>query len=581
LDIALQDNNAHGGWLGWLETQDDLKQWKQHIIAKTAPNGQPFACGDLDTGDIDNDGDIDIFAFAHPGEWDAGGEPTTAYWYENPSWNAHRIGEAPAFVKDVNAADFNGDGKLDLVTITFEKNTLSIFRQDSPSKWTKVQNIEIENLHEGMDVGDIDGDGDIDIAADGYWVENPGGDLTKKWTVRAIHKKWNSQKGDWSRNASKVFCRDIDRDQKAEVFISHSERKGYPVAMYDSNNPKSGNWEETIICQELTAAHTLQVYDFDSDGDDDVLTGINTNRAKGLDVKSFPVYLCLNQGDGKQWKKMELTDEGIYNGQGGDIEGDGDVDILRLPTHDGKVLELWINQTNSKPIGLDAPMPEGGEMLFNGTREMLDEKWTYWEGPRFRSSLPIKWKIVDDPLDKGNVLMSHDPAAAGGKYGAADIVTKKKYRDFRLHVEFLVPNKGGNSGVYLQNRYEIQILDGDQGKHGMAAVINEAVGPYHAYRGTGQWNAYDIQFRAARFKDGELTEKAMVTMYFNGVKAHTNQIINKVWGGPNSGLDGGNQGGKGITDRPGGLKLQCEGHDVLYRNIWIKELDIEEADTNF
>jgi hypothetical protein len=188
---------------------------------------------------------------------------------------------------------------------------------------------------------------------------------------------------------------------------------------------------------------------------------------------------------------------------------------------------------------------------------------------------------VEDPVDEGKVIVSSDPAGAGGKYGAADIVTKKKYRDFRLHIEFLVPEKKGNSGVYLQNRYEIQVLDGDKGKHGMAAVINEAKGPYHAYRGTGNWNAYDIKFRAARFKDGKLVEKAMVTMYFNGVKAHTNHKIQKVWGGKNSGIDGGNQGGTGITDVPGGLKLQCEGHDVLYRNAWIKELDLQEPDTDF
>ena len=48
-----------------------------------------------------------------------------------------------------------------------------------------------------------------------------------------------------------------------------------------------------------------------------------------------------------------------------------------------------------------------------------------------------------------------------------------------------------------------------------------------------------------------------------------------------SGLDGGNDGGKGITDTPGGLKLQAEGHDVRYRNIWITELDLKEPDTNF
>ncbi len=231
--------------------------------------------------------------------------------------------------------------------------------------------------------------------------------------------------------------------------------------------------------------------------------------------------------------------------------------------------------------GVGTKVPKDAEVLFDGSRRMLDEKWTYWEGPRFAGKLPIKWKIVEDPAGKGTVVNSNDPTAAGGKYGTADIVTKKKYKDFRLHVEFLVEKPGGNSGVYLQNRYEIQVLDGDTTKHGMGAVINETPSPYYAYNGVGKWNAYDIRFRAARFKDGKLSEKAMVTVYFNGKKVHSNVIINQVWGGANSGIDGGNDGGKGITDIPGGLKLQAEGHDVLYRNIWIKELNLTAADTDF
>jgi hypothetical protein len=212
---------------------------------------------------------------------------------------------------------------------------------------------------------------------------------------------------------------------------------------------------------------------------------------------------------------------------------------------------------------------------------MLDAMWTYWEGPGFASALPIKWKIVEDPVDKGRVVSTDDPAAVGGKYGAADIVTKKPHGDFRLHIEFLVMKAGGNSGVYLQNRYEIQIVDGQKTKHGMGAVINETESPYYAYNGLGKWNAYDMVFRSARFKDGKRSEKAMLTMYFNGQKVHTNQTINQVWGGPNSGIDGGNDGGKGITETPGGLKLQAEGHDVRFRNAWIKDLALNEPNTDF
>jgi hypothetical protein len=233
------------------------------------------------------------------------------------------------------------------------------------------------------------------------------------------------------------------------------------------------------------------------------------------------------------------------------------------------------------PVGLGAKAPAKATVLFDGSYESLHENWIYWEGPRFAAQMPIKWEIVKDPVDKGTVMSSNDPAVVDHKYGSADIVTKKEYRDFRLHVEFLIEQEGGNSGVYLQNRYEIQILDGDSTRHGMAAVINEIDSPYYAYRGVGKWNSYDFVFRAARFKNGKRVEKALVTNYFNGIKVYSNIGINQVWGGAFSGIDGGNDDGKGITDTPGGIKLQAEGYSVLFRNIWIMELDLEKADTDF
>ena len=232
-------------------------------------------------------------------------------------------------------------------------------------------------------------------------------------------------------------------------------------------------------------------------------------------------------------------------------------------------------------VGVGVKAPNKSYIYFDGTRKMLDEKWTYWNGPRLKATLPIKWFMVEDPVNKGQVVNTNDPAAAGGLYGAADIVTKEKFKDCRLHVEFYVSAAGGNSGVYLQNRYEIQIFDGDTTSHGIGAVINESSSGYKAYNGIGKWNAYDINFRAARFKDGKMVEKPMVTMYFNGKKVHKNQMISQVWGGKFSGVDGDNDDGKGITDTPQGLKLQAEGHDVLYRNIWIKKTDLIKANTDF
>jgi len=248
----------------------------------------------------------------------------------------------------------------------------------------------------------------------------------------------------------------------------------------------------------------------------------------------------------------------------------------------GDLKDGWEEKNKmKKTIGVGAIAPLDSEILFDGSRYLLDKKWTYWDGPRLKAELPIKWEIIDDPIDSGTVLSSFDLAAIGGIYGAADIVTKEKFKDFRLHVEFLVSEPKGNSGVYLQNRYEIQILDGDSSVHGMAAVINENSASYDNYNGTGKWNAYDIKFRAARFSANSVVEKPIVTMYFNNNKVHSNIHIEKVWGGPNSGLDGGKNDGYGISNTPGGIKLQSEGFHVLYRNIWIQKLDIEDPDTDF
>ena len=258
-----------------------------------------------------------------------------------------------------------------------------------------------------------------------------------------------------------------------------------------------------------------------------------------------------------------------------------DVGRIALATVAGSRLLEGQLLAQTPSIGVGARPEPGAEVIIDGSRAMLDQKWTYWEGPRFKSALPIKWKIVPDPVDGGTVVQSDDPAAAGGLYGAADIITKETYRDFRLHIEFLVMAPGGNSGVYLQNRYEIQIFDGDKTKHGLGAVINESESPYDLYNGVGKWNAYDFMFRAARFKDGQRVEPAMVSMYFNGKRAHTNVPIQQVWGGANSGLDGGNEKGRGITDVPGPLKLQAEGHDVRFRNAWIRKVDLVKPDTSF
>ena len=164
--------------------------------------------------------------------------------------------------------------------------------------------------------------------------------------------------------------------------------------------------------------------------------------------------------------------------------------------------------------------------------------------------------------------------SAGGSVSAQDLIDRGYISGWNIMVDPALGN-----GCLIQKIFQdysvVRIGFDAEKDQGYFVVFNEAWGRIKK----GQ--TYDIVFRAARFADGKMTGKPLVTMYFNGKKVHTDQVINKVWGGPNSGVDGGNDDGFGITDTPQGLKLQCEGHDVRYRNAWIKDLDLKEHTTDF
>ncbi len=339
-DLVFSDNNSAGGILGYYKGQTKNGLWEKVVIAEEAPGGGTFASGDLETADMDGDGDMDIIAVKHTGEWDDASEPSEIFWYENPEWEAHPIGKAPNFIKDLNVADFNNDKRPDVVAICYVTHNLSIFQHNIDNSFTLLKSISIPNLHEGMDVGDVDGDGYTDIAVDGLCLKNPNGNIRGDWSMETVDRKWNNQSGDWSANATKNFCADINGDGTSEIFISHSERNGYPVSWYLRSKT---DWIEHVITDSLSSCHTLQAFDFDNDGDLDVLAGINRGRAKNIGKSEFPVYIFLNDGTDNRWTPMEIETNGIYNGRVADYDGDGDFDIFRLPDHEATDVFLLKN----------------------------------------------------------------------------------------------------------------------------------------------------------------------------------------------------------------------------------------------
>lgn len=112
------------------------------------------------------------------------------------------------------------------------------------------------------------------------------------------------------------------------------------------------------------------------------------------------------------------------------------------------------------------------------------------------------------------------------------------------------------------------------GNHDAGSILNEFAAPVNLNlnRDRGRWQAYDITFREARFKNGVRSEKARLTLYWNGKLVHRDkETANEHNVGVSS---------DPLTDDPRGLKLQSEGHDVRFRNVWIKPLDLAAPSTD-
>jgi mono/diheme cytochrome c family protein/glucose/arabinose dehydrogenase len=157
------------------------------------------------------------------------------------------------------------------------------------------------------------------------------------------------------------------------------------------------------------------------------------------------------------------------------------------------------------------------------------------------------------------------------------LVTSEVYSDFRMHVEFNVNNvpdvdaeKNGNSGVYIQQRYELQILN----SHGVAPEDYKASYAGSLYRQkkpdklvskpAGDWQSYDIVFRAARFEGEKRTENARISVMHNGVIIHDDYALT-------------NKTGAGKKEGPEPLPIKLQGHHnpVKFRNVWIQRLNLE------
>ncbi len=216
--------------------------------------------------------------------------------------------------------------------------------------------------------------------------------------------------------------------------------------------------------------------------------------------------------------------------------------------------EVWKPEPRVVEPGISSSAPSDAIVLFDGTNT---DEWTHTNGK------PVQWTMNEDGS------MTVKPKTGG-------IVTKRNFGNIQLHLEFRSPEivKGegqgrGNSGVFLQNRYEVQVLDSYQNRtysNGQAASIYKQHMPLvNASRPPGEWQTYDIVYKAPQFNtDGIKIKSARITLIHNGVLVQDDVEIKGTT--PYIGLPKNEAHG----DAP--LSLQDHSDLVSYRNIWVRIL---------
>lgn len=257
------------------------------------------------------------------------------------------------------------------------------------------------------------------------------------------------------------------------------------------------------------------------------------------------IYLGGLPGAGAKMKDPQPVQiEGALGGDKAVFTNDKGSIVIRdgmLTAYDPEGKQGWaISKTRRESPTLGAKPPPGAVVLFDGTKQTFEKSWR--KGAR----------MSDDGL-----LM--EGATSEAAFG-----------DFKLHIEFRLPfqpyargQARGNSGIYMQARHEVQMLDsfGLEGKNNECGGIYTVKDPdVNMCLPPLSWQTYDVEFTAARFdSDGKKTAHARVTVHHNNVKVHDNaEVPNRTRASPQD-----------EGPAPGPIYLQNHGNPVRYRNIWV------------
>jgi len=297
----------------WHEnTAGDGSAWTPRTIS-TAPGASSVFAADLD-----GDGDMDVLC----GSVSAPG----VGWYENTAgngsaWATHTITTAVAVVRSVSATDVDGDGDMDVLAVSFYTNTVAWYENTAGngSAWTTHTIYTLANRPRSVFAADVDGDGDMDALSVSYydstvaWYENTAGNGSA-WTTHIISTAASA--------AFSVFAADLDGDGDTDALsASGGDDK---VAWYENTAGNGSAWTAHTISTAANGARSVFAADVDGDGDADVLSASffddkvawyrnETIHSSACFAAESPVTSSLGGG------------ASLF---GADVDADGDADVL-------------------------------------------------------------------------------------------------------------------------------------------------------------------------------------------------------------------------------------------------------------
>jgi outer membrane protein assembly factor BamB len=302
-----------GGEVFWFEFRG-AEGWRRHVIGGDQPSDVGGAAFD-----IDRDGWIDHAA---------GG-----VWYRSPQsphdgeFTRHVFDAELRAVHDLVPADLDGDGRLDAVTMS-DRNDLRWYRipADPTQPWER--RTVGPAVHAGVAAGDLDGDGDLDLVRSDRWFENADG-KGERWTERP-GIPFGRLTGPFPL-ATRCVVVDLDRDGDRDLVMTENEVRGGRIGWIENLDGKGGGWKLRELAAGDAAVrgayHSLQVADFDLDGDSDIFTCEMEHIAGDRQPRWF---IWENaDGRGQDLRERVVLDAGLGGHEivAGDVDGDGDIDL--------------------------------------------------------------------------------------------------------------------------------------------------------------------------------------------------------------------------------------------------------------